>query len=324
MTATGLKETDDAYVPVLDLESGEESVLASRLDQAFRDSGFAIVIGHGIDDSLVDRFHSALLRFFHLPSDGKARYASTRPGDFGWVNRSDVGGGGQPELCEVYTAGPWGEPGAPVEGMSEEARAMTVGNNKWPAEVPELRDAWLDYYEAAERPADLLLRLAATALGEPDDAFARHHRNPISPMIANWYPPQPIPPAPGQIRKGDHSDWGSLTLLWHDGTPGLQLLAGDGTWFALNPPPGSLVINIGDLMARWTNDRWKATVHRVVNPKAAYTARERVSIPWFGQPDYDALIEVLPSCIPAGEEPKYEPVLCGDWYSAKLKSVYET
>ena len=210
MTTTGPKKTDDDHVPVLDLESGEESILALRLDQAFRDSGFAIVIGHGIDKWLRRRFHSALLRFFHLPSDGKARYASTRPGDFGWVNRSDVGGGGQPELCEVYTAGPWGEPDAPVEGMSEEARAMTVGNNKWPAEVPELRDAWLDYYEAAERPADLLLRLAATALGEPDDAFARHHRNPVGPMIANWYPPQSIPPAPGQIRKGDRGGSGAL------------------------------------------------------------------------------------------------------------------
>jgi len=314
---------DHSVVPLLDLSSPDEADLAARLDLGFRTSGFAVVINHGIKAELLAGLRDRLLQFFHLPAQLKTSYSSTRTGDFGWIDRSDVGGGGQPELCEIFAAGPWGEPGAPTDGMSPEAQAMTIGTNKWPTEVPDLRDLWLDYYEAAERPADMLLRLAAIALREPEDAFAWHHRNPISPMIANWYPPQPTPPAPGRIRKGAHSDWGSLTILWHDGTPGLELRDEDDNWRPLTPPAGSLIVNVGDLMARWTNDRWTAPMHRVVNPALDFAHRERLSVAWYGQPDYDALIEVLPSCVAAGRRPSYPPVTCGDWYSRKMRSAYE-
>ena len=310
-------------VPVLDLASHDEVDLAARLDTGFRTWGSVVVTGHGIRTDLLSSLSNHLLEFFRLRADVKAKYASRRTGDFGWIDRSDVGGGGQWELCEVYAAGPWGEPGAPTDGMSPEAQAMTIGTNKWPDEVPRLRDLWLDYYEAAERPADLLLRLAALALSEPDDTFARHHRNPISPMIANWYPPQPSPPEPGRIRKGAHSDWGSLTLLWHDGTPGLELRDDAGTWSPLQAPIDSLIVNVGDLMARWTNGRWKAAVHRVANPTGVYTSRERISIAWFGQPDYDALVHVLASCVSPDNPARYEPVGSGDWYSSRMRNAYQ-
>ncbi len=308
--------------PVLDLAAPDEYGLAADLDRAFRDEGFAVLTGHGLSGELARELRRALLSFFHLPVARKRRYAPVRTGDFGWIDRSDVGGAGRPELCEVFAAGPWGEPGAPTDGMSAAAIAMTVGSNKWPDGLPGLRALWLDHYDAVERTADVLLRLAALALGERDDAFSRHHRNPLSPMIANWYPAQPRPAGRGALRKGAHSDWGSLTLLWLDGTPGLEVRGADGGWRPVNPPEGGLLVLVGDLMARWTNDRWRATGHRVVNPVGDFVDRERLSIAWFGQPDYDSVIRPLPSCIPPAGPRDYPPIVCGDWYSAKLRGAY--
>jgi isopenicillin N synthase-like dioxygenase len=315
---------DKSAVPLLDLASGNEVAQAALLDAGLRKFGFVAVRGHGISSELMEGLHQDLLHFFHLPAAVKAKYASERPGDSGWVDQSDVGGSGALELCEIYAADPWGEPGAPTEGMSAAAQAMLVRSNKWPEEeVPLLRDKWLDFYEAAERPADYLLRLAAIALGEPEESVSQFHRNPVSPMIANWYPPQPAAPATGRVRKGAHSDWGSLTLVWHDGTPGLQFQV-DNTWIPADAPAGSLVVNSGDLLARWTNDRWRAAVHRVVNPTGPYARRERLSIVWFGLPDYDAVIRTLPSCVlPEGGASKYRPVVCGDWYSGKMRDAYD-
>lgn len=309
----------DPLVPVLDLASRDDARLAADLDRAFRSSGFAVVVGHGLPGGLRRSLQRTLLDLFHLPPAVKAELAPLRAGDFGWIDRSDVGGVGRPDLCEVYAAGPLGEPGAPTDGLSPAAAAMAAGRNKWPAEVPELHDVWLDYYAAARRPADALLRLAALALGEPEDVFARHHTGAMNPMIANWYPPHSGRIRTDRARKGAHSDWGSLTVLWSDGRSGLEIRTPDGGWHPLNPPAGCLVVNVGDLMSRWTNGRWPATVQRVATPPGG--TRERLSVAWFGVPAYDALIEVLPSCRPAGG-PAAEPVLCGDWYSARLRAAY--
>jgi isopenicillin N synthase-like dioxygenase len=298
------------FVPVLDLASRDDARLSADLDRAFRTSGFAVVVGHGIRGSLRRSLQRTLLDFFHLPADAKAALAPTHAGGYGWTDRSDVGGTGRPELCEVYAAGPRGEPGAP-----------TPEQNRWPAGVPELRDVWLDYYAAAGRPADTLLRLAALALGEPDDTFARHHREPSSPMIANWYPAQSGRTRTDRVRKGAHSDWGSLTVLWSDGRPGLEIRTPAGGWHPLNLPPGCLVVNVGDLMSRWTNGRWRATVHRVAVPPGG--ARERLSVAWFGLPSYDSMIAALPSCLPPGGVPAPRPVRCGDWFDEKLRGAYD-
>lgn len=310
----------DPFVPVLDLASRDDARLAADLDRAFRSAGFAVVVGHGLPGALRRSLQRTLLDFFHLPRAAKSALAPHRAGDFGWIDRSDVGGEGRPELCEVYAAGPWGEPGAPVEGLSPAAATLTVGHNKWPADVPELRELWLDYYAAARRPADTLMRLAALALGEPEDVFARQHVGAINPMIANWYPPHSGRVRTDRARKGAHSDWGSLTVLWSDGRPGLEIQAPDRSWHPLNPPAGCLVVNVGDLMSRWTNNRWPATVHRVATPPGG--ARERLSVAWYGLPAYDTLVEVLPSCRPS-VGPVAAPVLCGDWFGARLRAAYD-
>ena len=120
------------------------------------------------------------------------------------------------------------------------------------------------------------------------------------------------PPAPGQIRAGAHTDYGAVTILLPDNVPGLQVLGRGGAWLDVSAPPSTFVCNIGDLMQHWTNDRWISTMHRVVNPpREAAAGNRRLSIPFFHQPNYDALIECLPTCCGPDNPARYEAVTSG-------------
>ena len=124
------------------------------------------------------------------------------------------------------------------------------------------------------------------------------------------------PPLPGQFRRGPHSDWGSLTILYHDGEPGLQIKSPEGQWEDVPVVDGSFVVNIGDLMAAWTNDRWVSTLHRVVVADGA--SGERISVAFFHQPTYDARIECIPTCTSPVDPPRYEPTTSGEWLESMI------
>ena len=178
------------------------------------------------------------------------------------------------------------------------------------------------YYAALEGLNCRLLRIFAAALGVDADyllaRFARH----ASVLRAINYPEQDPPPAPGQLRCGAHSDFGTHTLLQIDDAPGgLQARARDGGWIDVSPPPGSFTVNIGDLMMVWTNDRWLSNLHRVVNPPAAAGGTRRQSIAFFVQPDYDARIECIPTCLAPGETPRHAPVTAWQHRHAKLSKT---
>ena len=132
------------------------------------------------------------------------------------------------------------------------------------------------------------------------------------------------PPLPGQLRAGAHSDFGSVTLLATDGSPGgLQVKMPDGAWHDIMPVEGAYIVNLGDLMAQWTNDRWRSTLHRVVTPPLDLAANSRRhSMVFFHQPNFDALIECLPTCLAPGERPKYAPVTSGAHLHAQLAKIY--
>ena len=165
-----------------------------------------------------------------------------------------------------------------------------------------------------------LMRLFALGLDLPerffDDKIDRH----ISHLQANLYPDQDVPPQLDQLRAGAHSDYGSLTVLRQENKPGgLQVKAADGTWSDVETVPHSFVINIGDLMAYWTNDRWRSTLHRVVNPpREAFGSSARISLVFFHQPNHDASVECLPSCVDAGHPAQYAPTTSGAHLLAKI------
>jgi isopenicillin N synthase-like dioxygenase len=166
-----------------------------------------------------------------------------------------------------------------------------------------------------------LLGLAAAALELPAGQFTPFFVRHASALRALRYPPLERPPAPGRLRAGEHSDYGSFTILLPGPEPGLEVLTRAGDWLAVPPVPGAFVVNVGDLMQRWTNDRWVSTVHRVRAPEGEWAGRSRRSIAFFQNPHPDAVVTVLPGCVPAGEEPSYEPVVFADWLRAKVAAA---
>ena len=162
--------------------------------------------------------------------------------------------------------------------------------------------------------ADTIMRIFATALGIEESFFAtRIDRHP-SVLRLTYYPAQDAAPLPGQVRSGEHTDYGSLTILRGDDVPGgLQVRKPDGTWLDAHPAPGSFICNIGDLMMRWTNDRWLSNLHQVANPPREYAHIPRLTIVYFQNPNFDAEIKVIDPTKP----PKYEPVRWGEYYLGK-------
>ena len=162
-----------------------------------------------------------------------------------------------------------------------------------------------------------LMSLFARGLGLPPGFFAGQTGQAANALRAINYPARDAAPLPGQFRAGAHTDYGTLTILRQDAVGGLEVLAPGGRWAGVEPVPGAFVINIGDLMARWTNDRWRSTLHRVVDPAAAAVRRQ--SMPYFQNANWSAAVACLPTCLEDGEKPRYEPVLAGPHLMGKFR-----
>jgi isopenicillin N synthase-like dioxygenase len=186
--------------------------------------------------------------------------------------------------------------------------------NLWPERLADARPVFTRYYREMGRLAQTLMRIFALDfdLDEHffDDKIDRH----ISRLRLRNYPAQMTPPLPGQLRAGAHSDYGSLTILATENKPGgLQVCNAAGDWVDVPAIPGCFIVNLGDLMARWTNDAWVSTLHRVSNPPAELAATSRrQSLVFFHNPNYDAPVAYIPTCLKPGEQPKYTPATSGE------------
>lgn len=321
-----------SLVPVIDLapgaagEAGRRQV-ADTVAEACERVGFLVVTGHGVPAAVIDRAWAAAHAFFDLPEAAKRTVVMPRPGyPYGYspvagesLARS-LGDRRPPDLKESFSIGP-ADLTPPPE--SEDAVAFAWAANLWPAEPPGFRDAMLAYYRELSGLAGRLMRLFALGLGLPESFFDGRIDRAISALRLLNYPDQPVAPEPGQLRAGAHTDYGSLTILLPQDAPGgLEVQGLDGTWYAVPTVPGGFVVNLGDLMARWTNDRWRSTLHRVVNPPPdAAGSTRRQSIAFFHQPNWDAEIACLPTCLAPGETPRYPPVLSGPHLASKFRST---
>lgn len=284
-------------VPVVDLARGTSAEQAAAIDVALREHGFFAVRNHGVDAAVVSAAFVAGQRFFALDDSTKRRWHID-----GWpLKRGFDPVGWQaldptqpPDIKESFYLG--------VEA---------IGPNQWPDEalLPGFRAAMEAYSAACDALARRLMALFERALALPAGHFDAFMRRPTCTTRLLHYPPQPAVLAPGQIGCGAHTDWGALTLLAQDEAGGLQVQGRDGGWSDVTPIPGAFVVNVGDLMARWTHDRWRSTMHRVVNRTAG---RERWSIAYFFDLDAEAVILPLPGCVPAGETPRYGPITAGE------------
>ena len=316
-------------IPVVDL-TGPDADVAATIDAAYRDSGFLVVTGHGVDADLVARMHDVTLELFQQPAAWKRQWMPP-PGIEGLRGMhlvpSKVSAAEDiataPDLCEMFTMSRLGEPGVAAGAGLDGAPPGWHAPNIWPDRPADLRPTWLSYYAAMETLASRLMRLFAIGLGLDEHHFAAFVDEHITNLTANHYPAVDEPPLPDQFRKGPHSDWGTLTILYQDGTGGLEVLdrRTDG-WVGVPVIEGTFVVNVGDLMATWTNDRWRSTKHRVRVPPVERRSVPRVSIPFFHHPNWSAVIECLPSCLAAGATPHHPPVTAGDYLLRKVAMAY--
>jgi isopenicillin N synthase-like dioxygenase len=216
-----------------------------------------------------------------------------------------------PDLKEFFHVGPVDTANDPYYTAAPGPRHFTP--NIWPAAPAGFEQAATAYYRTMSRLITSLMRLAALALDVEETFFDDKVDRSIGTMRLNYYPAQAVPPAPGQLRASAHTDYGGFTILSGEDVPGgLQVLTRGGRWVDVPTTPTTFVVNIGDLLMRWTNDRWLSNLHRVVNPPAG-DGRARLSIAFFNHPNYDTLIE----CLPSQGEAKHPPVLAGEYRDLK-------
>jgi isopenicillin N synthase-like dioxygenase len=314
------------HVPVIDLD-GDAADVARQIDEACTRVGFFQIVGHGIDPHVEDAAWNAARDFFALPDDDKLAVAIA-PGDaYGYgpfkVERlaASLGETTPPDLKETFSVGPFDPPPA---GLDDPAAAFVYSPNRWPPARPEMAGAMRAHYDAQAALATRLMGSMADALGLAHDHFVPLIDQHTSALRALHYPDlggQSV--EPGQLRAGAHSDYGTLTLLRQDDAPGgLQVRDVSGRWHDVAATAGAYVVNVGDALARWTNDRWVSTVHRVVVPAAdAGRDCERFSMAFFHNANWDAVIECLPTCADADRPPKYPPVTAGRHLMDKFRST---
>lgn len=317
-----------ATIPVIDLApalNGDHPArvrVAREIDAACTEVGFFTIRGHGIPVEVIERLRDRASHFFNLPLQEKLLAQPEDPSvprGYRAIGFEALSHGNTidtpPDLKEYYHFGRPSWPDQPYY-TSEQGQRFFVPN-RWPDRPADFADAANDYYQRLEKLAEQLMELTALALGLDEQFFADKIDRHITAMRINFYPEQKTAPEPGQLRAGEHTDYGLLTILNGENKPGgLQVQVRDGEWIPVETAPDTFVVNIGDLLMRWTNDRWVSNVHRVVNPPAsAASLSQRISMGFFHHPNYDALIE---SVAPPGEA-RYPPVLSGEYRDEKYR-----
>ena len=311
-------ETDFTEIPVVSLaalQSGgpdEVAGVTRQIVAACETAGFFYVVDHGVSAALVEGVFVAARWFFSQPqAERDALDVSTSPNFRGYVPMGITGPNVPRRMLEAFQMMLDLGPDDP------EVRAGNVmrGPNRWPAGAPEFRAAMEDYFDAVTALSHRLLGAFARGLDQADDYFASYFRKPLTQLRLLHYPPQPADSEAEGVEA--HTDTGAFTILLQDEIGGLEVRNRAGRWIRATPIPGSFVINIADMMQRWTNGRFVSTPHRVANR----TGRDRYSVPFFANPDYDATITPLTGWAAAGAEP-YAPLACGPYVEAAYRAAW--
>ncbi len=313
-------------VPVIDISpyygdnADAKRRLAAEVDRACRDIGFLVIAGHGVDPALIERVDRLSRAFFDLPLEEKLKVRQpasdvTRgytPIASEALARSQGDYGTEGDLNESFMIGPVDVGDDPY--YTAPAAGKHFHPNLWPERPEGLREAYEAYFRAMSALARDIMRIFALALGLEETFFDAKIDRHISRLRVRNYPAPAQPPKPGQLRAGAHADYGSLTILKTEASSGgLQVFNKNGEWVDVPIVPGTYIINLGELLARWTNDRWVATLHRVVAPPVDKLAgSRRQSLVFFHNPNYDAEIACIPTCRSADQPAKYPPTTSGE------------
>ncbi|MEM7503154.1 MAG: 2-oxoglutarate and iron-dependent oxygenase domain-containing protein [Pseudomonadota bacterium] len=315
-------------IPTIDLghflasRGAEQRSLAAEVDDVCATLGFLIVENHGVPHTVIDRLWTSSRAFFDLPLEQKMRSRSPDPqcprGYFPFAAEAlaqSLGVETPPDIKESFGIGPLR---APKGAMSDDATSFHYGANLWPDQPEMFRDHLTAYHTELEALGSRVLSLFAAALELPLDYFEQFHGSPMCALRCLSYPPNKGELSPGQRGAGEHADYGSITMLKSDpNVAGLEIRLPTGAWISAPLVEDGFIVNIGDMMARWTNDRWVSTLHRVTSPGDV----QRQSIAFFHNASFDALIECIPTCRDARGGAKYEPIYAGEYLWQRFTSA---
>jgi isopenicillin N synthase-like dioxygenase len=299
-------------VPVIDIapfrtgDKLQKQAVCDQVRDACERIGFLSIVGHGISPDLIRRTRDVSNAFFDLSLEEKKRVTV------------DATGSGYVGMAVEALAASRGDktPGDLKESLNA---GRDFSKNLLPTNPAALRQTWVEYFAAVSDLANTMMRIFALALRLPENYFADKVDQPQTFMRAINYPEQSHTPEAGQLRAGAHTDYGTLTILLSENKPGgLQVLSKSGEWLDVRAVDNSYVINIGDMMQAWTNDRWISTLHRVTNPPPNSGSTRRLSLVFFHNPNPDAIIAPLATCVDAQHSPKYEPMQASE--HLRLKS----
>ena len=298
-----------AAIPIIDFalfrqgDNRDRRQVAEEIYEACHTIGFMYLKNHGIPLSLLDQLLAQSRQFFELPVEKKQVIARSPETNCGYI-------GVQQERLDPSQ--PW-----------DLKEAFNAGlKSVWPTEPADFKTVVSSFYDhCTQDVAPNILRAFAIALDLPTNYFDdKHGENYFLRML--HYPPVPNTLEPGQLRAGAHTDYGSITLLLQDGMGGLEVQTRDGRWVPAPPIPGTVVVNVGDAMQRWTNDRLSSTPHRVQPPTGEQAQRSRYSVALFCDANPEVMIDCLPGCATRDRPRRYEPILMRDHLNQKLNATY--
>jgi isopenicillin N synthase-like dioxygenase len=302
-------------LPVLSL-AAPSGRLAEDLGSSFQRFGFALVSDHGLDPALVARAWELTAAFFAQDEGAKRRWhLAGSGGQRGYTPfRTEIAkGAAHHDLKEFWHVGRKLAPGRPL--------AVTMPANVWPDTPEGFRETFTALYAEFDRIGAQILSHIAVWLGLAPDWFDPAIADGNSILRLLHYPPIPGDPG-GAIRAGAHEDINLITLLLGAEEAGLELLTREGRWLPASPPPGALVVNIGDMLQRLTNHVLPSTTHRVRNPDGARAAHSRYSMPFFLHLRSDFAIRTLPGCVSAENPDRYpEPILADEYLHERLREI---
>ena len=308
----------------------EQQRIAEGVDEICRETGFLVVENHGVPKTIIDNAWSTTRAFFDLPLDQKLSVKSPEPGCprgyFPMASEAlakSLGVETPPDIKESFGIGTLSAPER--DDIAADKLDFHYGPNLWPENPPGLRQALSHYMLETQALGDRLLQLFAAALSLRHDFFADFHTDAMCALRCLNYPATEEQPLPNQKGAGEHADYGSITILKPDpNVPGLEVRLPSGEWISAPRVEDGFIVNIGDMMARWTNDRWVSTLHRVISPgQDGGGQSRRQSMAFFYNASFDADITCIPTCRDKSEAPKYSTVQAGEYLVQRFSSALE-
>jgi len=315
-------ETLPDALPIIDMaglgDTTAEAAIARQLDAAFSHIGFCYFSNLGVAPSLVEGVFAQSRRFHALPDEAKREIAMNEyhrgymAPNTSIIATSSVARVSRPNYSESLMLMHEVPPDDPRHGLPLQ------GPNQWPAGLPGFREAVTAYYAAMDAACHRLLRPLGLALGLAPGWESTFFDFPTTFLRLLHYPPQPPDSPDDAFGSAPHTDYGVITVLAQDNSGGLEVRRRDGTWLPAPPIPGTWVVNVGDMLSRWTNGRWQSTPHRVKNTSGG----DRYSCPFFFDMDMDSEVACLPTCTGPENPPRFPPVRYGDYLLERLNKNY--